>query len=201
MNLGELGAELAARGFDYLSTSRQTQYINRAATMLYDAEPWPFLETSTTGTAPLTIADMRTVLYVVDLTNKEVLYATDQRSIRDRDPALGDSGRAECWYFEGDDIAVYPLNTTDTFEVRYIQFPTALATSTDTPTIPDRYHNLIVDGAVYLAYKDTDEFANAAELKLLWDEEVVSMREKLMDRDHQGNKTVQRTGTFDDWQA
>lgn len=200
MTFGELKTELAERGFDYLSEARRGTYVNRGAAMLYDEEPWPFLETSVTDTAPLTISDFKTILYVVNNTTKEHLYQEDQRTLRDRDPDLSAGGAPDRWYLEGDEIKLYP-SRADSITVRYVEVPDDMAQDADTPAPPSRYHNLIVDAAVYLAYKDTDEFDNAANLLQLWTAEVVRMRERLMDRDDQGNKSVVRTGSFIDWNA
>ena len=58
MNLGTARTELQARGFDYLSTARCNTFLNRALYILNEQESWPFLETTVSGAAPLTISDL-----------------------------------------------------------------------------------------------------------------------------------------------
>lgn len=192
MNLGELSDELAARGFDYLSDTRRKRYINRGYTMLCDEESWPFLEQTTTSAAPITFTDLRAILWVIDSDNGHSLTSVDQRTVRERDPLLEATGNPEQWYLVGDVLNTYPTSTK-TLVVGYVGIPTELSDAGDEPVVPTRYHNLIVDAAVYLAHKDIDEYEQAAEVRALWDSEVVSMREKLMDRDFQGNKIMVNT--------
>lgn len=194
----DLRTELASRGYDYLETTRLNRYLNRAYAMLCDEYPWPFLEATATGSAPLTISDLGQVLSVVNTTTGDELIGADQRVITSTDPAGTATGNPTSWYLKAGVINVYP-NTAASLSVRYISAPSDFTSDTAEPLIPQRYRNLITDAAVYLALKDNDETGAAAELKALYDMEVAVMRARLSIPSLQGGMSVQLTGTVDDY--
>lgn len=168
MNFQALQTEFYGRGFDYLNqdTAGQTRakrWLNQAYLELCDLHPWPFLHEDASGTAPLTITDLRAVLEVTDSTNDAKLRSIERSDLSDMFPDLPDSGSAE-WYYLDDPttLAVYPADTSSTFSVRYVKVPAELSGDTDEPVVPARFHDLIVDGAALRAYKDSDNFDAAS---------------------------------------
>ena len=158
MTLADLQVELQARGFDYLSTTRQNYYINSAYQIdICEDSDWPFLEVTTTGTAPLTITDLRSIESVIDTTQACKLRPLDRRSITDDyDTSLTTAGSPSFYYLTtATTVSVYPANTTDTLSVRYWKFPAALSAASDTPVVPTRFHPLIVDAAVVAPMRTT----------------------------------------------
>jgi hypothetical protein len=155
VNLLEIRTEIEGRGFDEVGSARIDRWINRAYQRICDREAWPFLETTTTGAAPLTISDVRAVLSVIDTTKDYVLEWDDERTIRERDPSLAATGNPDSYYLDGSDIKVFPIATND-LSVRYIKFPDELTDDSHEPVVPSRYHYVIVDFAVCEAYKDSD---------------------------------------------
>lgn len=138
--------------------------LNLGKNALEQVAPWPWLEATTSGTAPLTISDLRQVLYVVDTTNDCVLPGLDVRSTVGVDPELG-SGVPSSWWLDGlTSLKVHPTNTSVSLSVRYLKFSSELSTGTDTPLIPVREHPVWIDFAVVEAYKDSDNFAAAQAL-------------------------------------
>lgn len=201
MNLGTARSELQSRGFDYLSTSRCTILLNRAKNALEDFYPWPWLEATTTGTAPLTVSDLKQVLYVVDTTADRELVGFDRRTVRDLDSKLDDTGTPEFWWLSGEtSLKVWPLNTTDSLSVDYIKFSAELSADSDTPLIPVRYHPVWVDFAVVEAYKDQDAYDKAsALLDHLTRFDVPRMIQSLADRNLQNPGYMQTRGESQDW--
>jgi len=187
MTLAELRAEVYARGFDYEGdTDRIDRWINQAYQELCEETAWPFLEASTSGTAPVTITDVRTVQSVSNTTTGRTLDGLARRDVVDVDPEVDDAGSPTHFYLDAQVLRVFPLNTTDTISVRYLKIPTALASDSDTPIVPTRYQDLIVDGAVIRAYKDDDEMEAAGILRQVWAEGVQRMRKGQLDRDYSG---------------
>jgi hypothetical protein len=164
MNLTQAVAELKARGFDYLSDPRATTMLNAGKNALEDEADWPWLETTTTGVAPLTISDLNAVLYVVDTTNGAELTGLDARDIADLDPNVSTAGTATSWWLDGSVLKTYPTSTTAQLSVRYVKTSPDLSAGADTPLIPSRYHPVWIDYAVVEAYKDDDRFNEAAAL-------------------------------------
>jgi hypothetical protein len=137
MDLTAAQTELKARGGDYLSTARLTTFLNDAKNELEDFFVWPWLETTTSGTAPLTISDLKHVLYVVDTTNQcELTGASAQYIVEDLDETITTTGTPDVWWLDGTTtLKVYPANTSASLSVRYVKFSPELSAGADTPLI------------------------------------------------------------------
>lgn len=176
MTRGEARTEFFARGFDYLSATRANAYLSRSLAAL-SVDTWPWLEATATGTAPLTITNLRAVLSAIDSTTKTVLRPMDRRTLTDAYPDLTETGPPVYWYREDlTSLKVYPANTADTITVRYIAHETEITSDATSPLMPVRHHNVWVDRAVYEAYCDSDNFESANMLKNKIDNEVMEMR-------------------------
>ena len=138
-----LKTEFAARGYDYLSTTRAGYYINRGYHEFLERHPWPFAEKEVTAqNAPVTLSDLSAVVFAVDTTNDVVLYGDDLRTIRERDPDLSQTGNPHLWFLENLEFNVYPVNTTASLTIRYLYSPSDLSRDTDEPIVPSRYQIL-----------------------------------------------------------
>lgn len=181
--------EFYARGFDYLNQdaagrTRAKRYLVEA--YLEDVcadEPWDFLRTSTSGTAPLTVADLDTIISVKNTSQNYPLNGADQGWLEDTYLDLERTGFAE-WYYLSDEttLSVYPT-TTDTIEVRYFKVPEEPSADDDTFLVPSRWQGLIIDAAVIRAYVDSDNFEAAALLQQRFDRRLAKMRSSEMVRD------------------
>lgn len=186
MNLEALRAAFLARGFDYLTSEEANGYLNDAYLLdICEGEEWPFLEASKEGVAPVVLSDLRTVEYVTNTTqNTKLRPLLKARITDDWNPDLTESGAPELYYITaGTTVNVFPVSNTDEILVRYWKFPVAL-TGTATPLLPERWHSLIVDGAVARAYEKTDdqELATGAEGK--FNLRLALMRESLLNLQH-----------------
>lgn len=182
MNLGELRAEVKARGFDPVEDARIDRWLNLAVTEILETADWPFLHDEATGAAPLTIADLRSVESVEDTVNAVKLIPADRRDLSDRYPDLTASGSPVFYFLTAPDtVDVYPRGGS--LRVRYWSFPADLA-GTDEPVIPARYQYAIVDYAVARAYADSDEFAAAQAARQEGDRLVLAMTSNLLDSEH-----------------
>lgn len=182
MTLGELRTAVQARGFSHISNTEIDRWINQAYQELCEEAVWPFLEVSTTGTAPLSITDVRTVLSVSNTTQGNILEHRDRRDLVELDPEMNETGTPEYFFLSDNTLSVYPLNTTDTIAVRYIEVPDEMTADANEPDVPERYHELIVDGAVIRCYKSSDEWDVATALRVDWQEGVQRMRRTLLGR-------------------
>ena len=201
MDFSTLRQRVADRGFDYLSQTKRGELINQGYHWLCEQHAWPFLRTTTTGTAPLSISDLRHVLYVVDSTNDQELYGEDERTIRDNDPDLAQTGNPQAWYLtSGPTLNVWPPNTSSSLTVVYLEVPTDLSSDSDTPVIPTRYHPHIVDAAVVEAYRDSDNAEAAEALLASLYVKVGHMVNTLMTPNYQNPDTLVTTAGYStDW--
>lgn len=180
MNLEDLRTELLARGFDYLSSSRAENYLNDAYLVdICEEEDWPFLEDVKEGPAPLEIADLRAIEYVTNATQVTKLDPLLRSRITDDwNPDLTQVGTPSLYYVtKGTTVNVFPVST-DEIAVRYWKVPTRLSGNA-TPLLPERFHSLIVDGAVARAYEDSDDYELAQAAKDRFDARLAKMAESL----------------------
>jgi hypothetical protein len=186
-NLTGLLTEFYARGFDSLNDGgagavRATQWINDGYHALAEEASWPWLEATTTGTPPLTISDLRQVLYVVDTAQQMRLVAGDARDVVDVDPQVTSTGTPIMYWLDGlTTLRTYPVGS-NTLSVRYIKVPADLVSGSDVPLVPERYRNLIVDLAVIRALEDKSNFAEAGALRQVTQLGVERMKDTLLDR-------------------
>lgn len=198
MNLGEIRTEVEGRGYDYISDSRLNLWIKQGYKWVCSLEPWPFLETTVSGAAPLTVSDLSQILHVSH--EDIVLRGADYRDIRDMDPALDDTGDPSFWYLEGDTIKTWP-DSTKVLTVRYVRKPPELSSDTSTPLLPEAHHPILVDLAVISGLKDNDEYDQAQGLRGVVEAQVQDLRDQIMVRNYQNPTQIVQTRHPDDYIA
>jgi hypothetical protein len=119
----ELKVLFTDRGYGRLSTTQQGVYVNDAMHELDAQEPrWPYLLTTTTGTAPLVTADLLEVSLVLNTTlNVEVSYIDYEDLARQYGDLTQTSTDPAFWYFtpgSTTSISTFPV-TTRTIKVVY----------------------------------------------------------------------------------
>lgn len=166
---------------DRANTVRLRRWVNAAARQLDDEEDWEYLFTSTTGVAPLTIADLDTVQSVVDVVNLNPLRQVDKEALA-RDVAdLTTAGLASYWYRTAPTvIATYPVSTA-TLTVKYFKYMSAdMVASTDVPLAPDRFREAIVELACAKGYRDVGDANNVQGCLTEYARLLVAMRKTLL---------------------
>lgn len=137
-----------------------TLMLNYAKNAFEDQWPFPWLETTATGTAPLTITDLKQVLYVQDTTNSNELLGLTAAQIAVDGTPVSQVGQPLYWWLDGTStLNVWPVSTSVQLSVRYVRASPELANASDTPLIPTRYHGVWLDFAVIEAYKDSDNYS------------------------------------------
>lgn len=162
-------AELSARGYSRIVTAapaRANVWLNEAKNRFEDyGYDWPWLKATTTGTAPVTISDLRRVMSVADTTNRCPLEPVDADAITEfGDTNLALTGVPQAWYLSAETVlTTYPVGTA-TLSVRYVKFSPELSADGDAPLIPVRYRSTWIDlaEAELLRYGVKDVQAAAA---------------------------------------
>lgn len=155
--------------------TRGDRWINLAYHELCDQAPWPFLETSSTGAAPLTISDLGDVITVVD-SDGVALDAIGYESLRKIvDGDLTVAG-APAWYYltGGTVVNTYPVPSAS-ITVRYRKVPTDLSSGTDEPLVPSEYRDIIALGALRRAAIDNQSWEAANGYRQEWDARLLDM--------------------------
>lgn len=160
--------ELQARGYSRFLAARLTSWLNDAKDQFEDYPfDWPWLKSTATGAAPLTISDLRRVRAVVDTTNRNQLTKVRDADVLEfTDYTLATTGTPTAWYLTSDTVvAVYPVQAAS-LSVPYLKFSPALSADGDSPLIPSRYHGIWVDLAeVHVLRFGVKDAASAAELE------------------------------------
>lgn len=202
MNFEQAQTEVYARGFSFLSQDaagqlRVQRWINQAYLNLCEMFPWPFLEDTESGSAPLAMPDMRAVLSVTNTVQRNKLRYVDRRTLTDYTSDLTIPGSPSVYYFEDQSLAVYPVNT-DILDVRYLKVPVELTGNTDPFLVPSRFHDLIVDLSVLRAAKDSHQWETVNALRKETDRAIMEMAASLMIRNH-GEPDVMVTTDPEAW--
>lgn len=181
--------EFRARGTAYLDDSaglaRAKRWLNQSYQELCAAHEWPFLELGdASGAAPLTITDLMHVLAVTDTTGGvRSLVHKDRRNLVRSYGDLTAVGTPTWFYFTNNSVRTYPTSA-DTIAVHYLKVPTELVNDGDEPIVPDRFQDLIIDGAMRRAYKDSDNFESVPALREIWEVDVGAMIQALTPQDY-----------------
>lgn len=161
--LEDLQTELYARGYDYLQQdaagiARGLRWINQAVAELTLEELWPFRLNTATGAAPLSITDLDRVASVIDTNNNNFpLVEMGEVELTIYDLTL--TGNPLFFYRDSLQVKTWPVGGT--LSARYWSLPVALVLGPDTTLIPDRYADVIVNGAVRRAAVDRDNWESA----------------------------------------
>ena len=185
MNFQDLKSEVARRGFDYLSDAALGRYVNDGYLLdICETEDWRWLQATQTGPLPMTIEDLRSVLYVVNRTSLTKLVPLREAAITDMDINLLTVGEPIYFYLpDSNVVSGFPVSVTEDFQVAYVRTPPIL-TGTDVPEVPERFHTLICDAAVARAYEDDDEWDNAAVATERFQTRLERMRETYLAQQH-----------------
>jgi hypothetical protein len=182
--------EVFARGLSDLNDggaglTRVKRWIVDAAHEIDVLADWPYKMSSTTGTAPLTIADLDVVECVTDVSNLSALQPTDRRYLRTTYGDLTTTGTAGFYYFTAQTtIATYPVSTA-TLTVDYWKVGPDLSADADVPLMPDRFRMGIVHYAVAAALTDRGDLQGAQLARQDGDRVVSQMMASLLVPSHQ----------------
>lgn len=164
-----LQTDFFSRGFDYLNDAgtglaKAKRLLNQAMHEINGEEPWPFLEASAAGTAPVTIADASGQFESVwDTTNDQILQRISRVELQQRyGDNLDDTGTPSWWYRTNVGVVnVYPVQTVS-LSVRYYKVGTDMSAGSDTPLMPDRFRVAISALAAAQEHRTNGEARTAA---------------------------------------
>lgn len=138
--------------------------VNDAYAWLVKKYLWPFRETTASGAAPLTIADLGSIASVTDTANgNKKLNYRDRRTLVECVGDLTTAGSPSWFYVEGGTVVkTYPAGGT--LSVRYWK-NAAVLTGTNPLIVPDQWVQLVIDRAHYRGLLRIGDWAGAASLK------------------------------------
>jgi hypothetical protein len=190
----QLRTAVSDRGFARFTTAQLQQVVNDALHELDGMEPrWPYLQTTTSGTAPLTVSDYVDVTDVINTTlNIPLAFTRYEDLARWAGDLTATAADPSWWYFtpgSTTSISTYPV-TTRTLKVIYYKATTDLSADGDTPLAPSRWHHVIVDLAERNAHRQKGDRAMADAVQADVDRKLGLMRTDLLFRQVAGPAQV-----------
>lgn len=198
MNFAQLRAEVKTLGLADASDTELGNWVNRAIREIENRSPWPWREKVVTTTPPLPaeIADLQHVRKVV--CGDTVLAYMDRRLVLDRDPELDDEGEPLGWYQLDGKIYTWP-ETGKALTVTYLAKPKQLVNVSDTPDIPEEFHELIVSGARIRGYLKAQAYAAADAERTVWQDWFAEMVRAHRRPNHDSDGHMRLTGLAADY--
>lgn len=170
------------------STIEITDYLNDAQNDVFNEYNLPFVQTSQNYTLTVNNSDITSgsglpanFVQAVDLTlttegKENQLQYISYEELAQFAPDPDDITRypantPQYWYTYDEVIRVYPCpNQAYTVTLRYFKKPTNLVSSTDVPTVPAQFEELLVLGAAYRVLQVKDNYDQASILQNKYDE-------------------------------
>ena len=147
--------------------------VNRALRQVSSEHDWPWNQVS--GTLS-TVADTQSTAFPSSL-SKVLRLEIEGRNLLQITAAEGgtysqDTGRPQAYFIEGDEIHWAPVpDGVYTVNITYTVYETALALDADTPNLPDRFMDWLVQTAlvqVAQRIRDTELFSMADRERRMW---------------------------------
>lgn len=185
-------------GFTDIDQAHFLTYLNHAYMMYCAREPWPFLEKLFTGNFTAAQAQQFTattdIKQVLSLINTDKGYALvperPETVYKNYVDSLTVPGMPSIYYVPqvnaaapmGKQVHVYPRPlTADNVQMRYIYIPALLTAGGDIPVIPERFHRILVFGALWQMYRLEDDPQSGDEFETMFEEGIQMARNDLWD--------------------
>ena len=172
MTLNELYDQMDLYGFEDFEDEQKLRLLNEAYFDIVTREPWPFMETIATFTAPAgttqvtnqafsgSPTNVNSVLSFIDLTN-DIVITPERADVIEKTYAVADvDSTTDRYYFIGEELFLYPvLNANTSYRLYYIRTPVEATAVTDTGAwfIPTRHHSIVLYGALVKAFLVNDD--------------------------------------------
>lgn len=175
--------------FKVVTDAQWKNYVNQAYQQVNrKTSRWPWMESAiqsvgyTTGVRQANLpTDVVQVNSVYDATNARKLDPMEGRAEQIRYAhLLTETGLPEAYKLNGSTIELYPLPQTDgQLSIECVTMPVKLSGDSDEPVWPEHFHEVLVPGALALAYLDDGNAdwynINAAQFKREADEMMNSI--------------------------
>lgn len=185
-------------GFTDIDITHFLVYLNHSQQMFCAREPWPFLEKLLTSTFTASqaqqftaITDIKQVLSLINTTQGYALDPERASTVYKDNVATLTVPGTPTWYYTpvnnaaapmGKQVHVYPQPAAaDAVQLRYIYIPTLLTAGGDIPVVPERFHRILVFGALWQAYRLEDDPQSGDEYETMFEEGIQMARNDLWD--------------------
>jgi hypothetical protein len=170
------------------SSTQIIDYLNDTQNDIFNEYRLPFMETSQNYTLTVGVSDITNgsnlptdYTQALDLFNtytgyEQIISYKDIREIDylypdPDDTTLHTTTAPRYWYFYAQTIRVFPKpDKAYTLTLRYYKKPTLLVNSSDVPSLPSQFQELLVIGAAYRVLQTKDNYDQAGILQNKYDE-------------------------------
>lgn len=194
----QLFTDFQSHGFNDFVIADFISLLNHSYMQFNTREPWPFLEKSVIANMTIssanqfsTTTDIKQVLSVINLTQGYELAPERSDSIYKKyTNNLTTPGQPVYYHLpivnaavpNGRQIHFYPNPiAADSCQMRYIYIPALFTAGTDVPVIPERFHRILLFGALWQAYRQEDDSGSGNDFETMFEEGIQSARQDLWD--------------------
>lgn len=214
MNVGELRTAIQARGFEADTAAQQLVFLNTIQRRLAGSTRGRWTEAGTTiavtaGSGDFALPSAPAGGHVksvrlaygtsgapapLDRIDAEALF-----DMRDQASAVPVRSTPCYWTLSAPTtLSLYPVaDQVGTLTVRYNRTPPALTGDSDTPILPELYHDLLVVGSCMLVAQRERQAAAVADFRSEFEELHGEMRRQLGIEQQQSVQVVQSSGWYD----
>jgi len=128
----------------------------------------------------------------IDFYNAQTKTQLADLSIEQFDQLQESFGEVRYFAVEGDTLLIYPTPTsTESLIFKYRGLPEDMVADTDEPSIPKRYHQILVGYPMFKAYLRENDYQAAAEWRGIWEADLMKMRGQVNDDLRDGPERVE----------
>ncbi len=184
---------LDLHGFEDIETTDKVQVINDTIQDICTRDPWPFLESTDTISAPGEVngttgavtlpSDFTSLLKIVNTNTSgyRINFIRMDEHFERRSDQLALTGIPYNYFFLGEGMRLWPIPETGDFTLVYIREHPEVTSGTleNAILIPKRHHKAIPLGAIYRLHAQEDDAENAQLFKAQYEEKISLMRQDL----------------------
>lgn len=203
--------QIDAHGFDSQSEAVKLQAINDAQDDFCNRHPWPFLEdavtvnTTAADWSPTLPTDFRAVISIYNTVTKLQLKYIRYEALHSLEGVtLSSVGQDSpyLFYFAGPELRLYPTPAAaESLRFYYIKTPAVIDDSADTLTVPDRYHRIILLGALSYLYMINDDDTLSERFARRFEDRIIQALNDGFMRQYSNPDVVHVISSVDDYQV
>lgn len=214
LDVADLIAIIDLHGFEDSEEDDKVSVLNDTLQEVCTREPWPFLETFADIDASTDVdADglvdlgmsapaLASVLDIINTANngRTVHWTRRDEHFKAQAANLSQTGDPYKYYFVGNDLYLWPIPTSGTFRITYLQVQGDIDADMDDTDIllPARHLRLLAIGAIAKLHAQEDDPENAALFESQFEKKLQLMRQDVYKKQWDRPDSIQVTDE-DDW--
>lgn len=213
MDVADLLTIIDLHGFEDSEEDDKVSVLNDVLQEVCTREPWPFLEVmfdldastdvDSDGLVDFTAQPaLQSVLDIINTANngRTVHWTRRDEHFKAQAANLTQTGDPYKYFFVGNDLYLWPIPTSGTFRLTYLQVQEAVDADSVAADIllPERHHRLLAIGVIAKLHAQEDDPENASLFEGQFEQKMQLMRQDLFKKQWDRPDSIQVTDE-DDW--